>query len=245
MIPHKETEGRAFCFFMWLCYALCMSRDTPIITGEYYHVYNRGVDKRVIFKDKFEYLRFITLLYICNSKKEVDVHNYLKKKEGPTFFSMLNEERGVPLTSVGVYCLMPNHFHLLLKEGTEGGISMFMRKLSTAYAMFFNSKHNRSGTLFEGRYKIKHIDSDEQLKYLYSYIHLNPIKLIDKHWKENGVSSESDAKKYLDSYQYSSYQCYVGKETLQNNIINKSAFPSYFSTHADFKAMVNNWLGYK
>lgn len=221
-----------------------MGRREPTGVGEYYHIYNRGVDKRVIFNNKFEYLRFIALLYICNGKKDVDIYSFLKKKEGPTFFTIFDEDRGEMLVSIGAYCLMPNHFHILVREESDKGISLFMKKLSTAYAMFFNNINSRKGTLFEGRYKAKHVAFDEYLKYLYAYIHLNPVKIVDPLWKQNGISDVKKAQEFLDVYDHSSFQVYKGGNTFQRNILNTSAFPEYFEHSADFDTMINYYMTY-
>src|SRR3989338_5483185 len=100
---------------------------------------------------------------------------------------------------------MPNHFHLLLKEIEMGGISQFMGKLSTAYSMYFNKKYERTGSLFEGRFKSSRIANDNYLHYLFAYIHLNPIKLIEPMWKEKGINDFARAKEFLGRYNYSSY----------------------------------------
>jgi putative transposase len=158
---------------------------------------------------------------------------------------MLAVEQDERLVAVGAYCLMPNHFHVLAKEVTEDGISRFMRKLLTAYSMFFNSRHDRSGTLFEGRYKAKHVDSDEYLRYLYAYIHLNPVKLLDSEWKEKDDIDTLRIKDYLEKYDYSSYQTYLGKDTLQQHVLSKTEFPEYFTKAADFSTLIHDWLTLK
>ncbi len=148
-----------------------MARKIKLAIGEYYHIYNRGVDKRDVFMDEDDYKRFTFLLFICNSDKSIEVRNYIKNG-GET------SVRSNTIVDIGAYCLMPNHFHLLIREKTENGISKFIQKVSTAYTMYFNQKMDRSGALFQGVFKSKHIDSDEYLKYMFSYIHLNPIKII-------------------------------------------------------------------
>ena len=161
--------------------------------GEYYHVYNRGVDKRDIYLDNADRLRFNRLLHIANSTKPV-VYKLVQR------LPLDKVEVGERLVAIGAYCLMPNHFHLLVKEIKEGGITSFMEKLMTGYSKYFNKRNNRTGALFQGRFKAEHVDRDEYLKYLYAYIHLNPVKLIDSDWKEKGISNLSKAKKYFGEY---------------------------------------------
>ena len=137
---------------------------------------------------------------------------------------------------------MPNHFHLLLREKKEGGISMFMEKFLTAYSMYFNKKNGRTGKLFEGVFKAIHVDNDEYLKYLFSYIHLNPVKIIDPLWKESGISDKEKAKQYLGNYPYSSYFDYLGRARGENLILNKEAFPEYFENSKEFEQFIDDWL---
>lgn len=153
-------------------------------------------------------------------------------------------DKGAALVDIGAYCLMPNHFHVLIHEKTEGGISLFIQKVSTGYTMYFNKKYQRSGALFQGRFKAKHADTDEYLKYLFSYIHLNPVKLIEPEWKEKGIIDQKKAKEYLNKYPYSSYHDFIGKIRSERVILNREAFPEYFETKHDFEDCLKDWLEY-
>lgn len=215
-----------------------MPRIVTISLDEYYHCYNRGVDQRKIFLTQKDYLRFIVLLYVCNSTKTIHISNFESKDP----IELFDVERGDSIVAIGAWCLMPNHFHLMLKEIKGGGISLFMQRLLTAYSMYFNKKSHRKGTLYEGPYKFKHASEDRYLKYLLSYIHLNSIKLIDSKWKENGIKDRRRAKNFLKNYEYSSYLDYKGIARPQNKIINKAFFPEYFQTAKDFNQEINDWL---
>ncbi|OIP64419.1 hypothetical protein AUK15_03280 [Candidatus Nomurabacteria bacterium CG2_30_43_9] len=217
-----------------------MRRRINISTGEYYHLYNRGTDKRTIFMESHDYKRFMALLYVCNSTEPVDIADHFQK--GRSFPELFAIEREDQLVDIIAYCLIPNHFHLLIREKTEGGTEKFMRKLLTAYSMYFNSKYGRTGTLFEGRFKAKHVDSDEYLKYLFAYIHLNPVKLIDPKWKENGIQNRETAYDYLVNYMYSSYSDWKGNTRMESKILNREASPEYFNSSKDFDEFVNDWL---
>lgn len=214
-------------------------RKIAFVSREFYHVYNRGNSKQKIFHDKKDYLRFISLFYACNSKNNFRIYA-LNKEESPYDF-----ERGILLVNIGAYCLMPNHFHILIAQTEKGDISKFMQKLTTAYVMYYNKKYNRTGGLFEGKFKAEHADRDSYLKYLFSYIHLNPVQLIDKGWKEKGVHSKKEALSYLDSYKYSSYLDYLGENRIQNKILNQEAFPNYFMTKQMFSEEIFEWLNFK
>jgi len=220
-----------------LYYNDVMQRKIKLSEGEYYHIYNRGVEKREVFTDLQDYERFFRLLYLSNGDK---AYTYRLVQGVP-----LNKiDRGNHLTAIGAYVLMPNHFHLLLKETSEGGISKFMEKLTTGYSMYFNKKNDRVGPLFQGSFKAQHVDRDEYLKYLFAYIHLNPVKLIDPEWKENGIQDRKRAKEYLAGYRYSSYPDYLGKEREEVAILDRKEFPEYFSGSGarDFEEFVDDWL---
>lgn len=220
-----------------------MQRKINFSIGEYYHIYNRGTDKRAIFMDDHDYGRFKALLYVCNSIKPVDLNFHFQ--EGRAFLELFEIEREDTLVDIGIYCPMPNHFHLLIREKIEGGIQKFMLKLMTAYAMYFNKRNERTGGLFEGRFKAKHIDSDEYLKYIFAYGHLNPVSIIEPKWKEVGIVDRVAAQEYLKNYTHSSYLDYQGVVRIENKILNREAFPKYFTTPKDFDDFVKEWLSFK
>ena len=219
-----------------------MQRKSKFSIGEDYHIYNRGTDKRAIFTEPHNFQRFMALLYACNSTESVNISDYFKK--GRTFLEVFDVDRPDTLVEIGAYCLMPNHFHLLVREKSEGGISKFMKKLSTGYSMYFNKKNERVGSLFETKFKAKHVDTDEYLKYLFAYIHLNPVKLIDAEWKENGISNRIVAKEHLAKYTYSSYLEYLGSLRKEWKILNRTAFPEYFTDPHDFEGFIEDWVNY-
>lgn len=214
--------------------------------GEYYHLYNRGTDKRTIFKGKADYERFVALLYICNGIAPVHMENLRRSEQGSTLLEKaIACERGAPLVDICAYVLMPNHFHLLLKEREGGGTSRFMQKLTTAYTMYFNKRYARSGALFQGRFKSQHANEDRYLKYLVSYLHLNPIKLIEPKWKESGIRDKERARLFLQSYDASSYPDYAGRDRIEKNILNKESLPAYFDARSSFENSINDWLDFK
>lgn len=215
-----------------------MQRRIEFSEGEFYHIYNRGANKTDIFLSDSDRDRFHTLLFVCNSTNSVSFRSI---KEKP----LAEIERGETLVDIGAYCLMPNHFHLLLREKSGAGVTTFMRKLLTSYSMYFNTKYERTGVLFQGRFAGKHANSDEYLKYLFSYIHLNPVKIIDPKWKENGIIDRIKAEKYLEGYQYSSYFDYLGHKREEGLILNATAFPEYFENLDNFKKCIREWLAFK
>lgn len=217
-----------------------MERKISFSVDEYYHIFNRGNDKRNIFLGPRDYSRFLVLLYLCNSTKAVNIRDNFPK--GVSFGEIMNFDRGETLVNIGAYCLMPNHFHLLIHEKKEDGLTKFMGKLSTGYSMYFNRKNKRTGKLFEGVFRAVHLAQDEHLRYLFAYIHLNPIKLIEPDWKEKGISNLEKFKKYLEGYNYSSYLDYTGKNKSESIILNKDCFPEYFKNFKEFNNFINEWL---
>ena len=224
-------------------------RKNTFAVGEFFHLYNRGNSKQVIFHDVSDYLRFQQLLFVANGTNSIDFRR-IKKDD------VFDFERGEQLVSIGAYCLMPNHFHLLVSPLSDDGLSRFIQKVSTGYSMYVNKKYDRTGSLFEGKFKSQHANSDEYLKYLFSYIHLNPIKLIQSDWKEKGIADVSSAIKYLESYKYSSFldynafskSTYEGKafvdskERKEGSIVSKNVFPNYFETPEIFRKEILEWI---
>jgi len=175
------------------------------------------------------------LLYLCNGEKAVNLRELPK---GEAFVT----ERGKTLVDLCAFCLMSNHFHLVLREKQENGASQFMQKLATAYVMYFNEKYERTGALFEGPFKARHIDNDRYLKYMVAYLHLNPIDILDSGWKEKGIKDSRAAKTFLDKYPYSSYLEYTGGKRPESAIVNKSGLPKYFSSQREFDDFITDWL---
>jgi putative transposase len=218
-----------------------MERKFTFSPDEFYHVYNRGVEKRTIFCDERDRQRFLRLLYLLNTEESIDFYWQTKGLSSREVFEI---KKGNEIVEIGAYCLMPNHFHLLLKEKKEKGISVFMLKLLTAYSMYFNKKYKHSGSLFQGPFKANHLDEDGYLKYMYSYIHLNPIKLINSEWKEKGIGDIKRAKDFLSKYKYSSYLDHLGNNRPENKIINLTNYPEYFSESKDFSEYIEDWLSF-
>ncbi len=217
-----------------------MSRNFNLSIGEFYHLYNRGNDKREMFFDESDYLRFQVLLYVCNCTNKIHISNF----ENTSIEGLFSANRDETLVDIGAYCLMPNHFHLLVKEKVENGISLFMQKLCTGYTMYFNKKYHKTGSLLAGTFKAKHLNYDQYLKYQFAYIHLNPVSIIDSGWKEKKLTNRVAAKTFLKQFNYSSYKDYIGENREEGNILNKSSFPDYFSSSVGFLNMINEWLNF-
>jgi len=162
-----------------------------------YHVYNRGVNKQIIFTDKRDYAVFLSFLkYALMSDDENRQQSFVDS-------SLLSEAQRFNMRREGLadrvvlvsYCLMPNHFHLLLYQYDSEAITKLMRSIATGYSIYFNKRHKRIGSLFQGVYKASHIDSDDYWLHISRYIHLNPLDI---------------GLRYQD-YDYSSYKFYIGE----------------------------------
>lgn len=168
------------------------TRKTNFVLGEYYHIYNRGVDKRNIFSDKLDLHRFFQSIKEFNSDIPIGsiYENKFNKRDKITKLG----GRTSKLVSIIAYCLNPNHFHLILTPLVENGIQKFMHRLG-GYTMYFNERNKRSGALFQGKFKSKHIDSNEYLIHLSMYINLNNY---DEYGIVKTELSKSSFEEYID-----------------------------------------------
>jgi putative transposase len=212
-----------------------MERKIKLEIEEFYHVYNRGVEKRLIFKHPSDYKRFLVLLYITNGTKSLHMNNF---RSLPSIEDLFQKDHGKPLVAIGAYCLMPNHFHLLLTPLVEGGVSKFMLKLQTGYSMYFNKKNDRVGSLFQGVFKSQHINKNRYLMHIYSYIHLNPAKLQNIEWKTQKKSFLKTLRKFIISYPYSSLQEYLSENY---KIIDPKPFPVNKKDICNYNSIVNDY----
>ena len=196
-----------------------MGARTPFGFREWYHCYSRGVDKRATFLDDHDYLCFLQLVYLANSDRILQRSSF----SGFTHRERLQVPRGERLVAVGAYCLMPNHFHLLVQEATEGGISKFMQRLGTAYAMYFNAKYERTGNLFVKPFRSKHVNHDRYFRYVAQYIHLNAAEVYEPGWKQGRVDDIRALERNLCKFAYSSLPDYCSASRAEANLLDSSA----------------------
>lgn len=214
-------------------------RKITFAPGEYYHIYNRGNSKQAIFHDDADRIRFVHLLFLSNGSNRFNIHDLQRNKD------VFDHTRGEQLVSIGAYVLMDNHFHILVTQGEKGSISKFMQKLTTGYSMYYNQKYSRTGGLFEGKFKATHASSDRYLKYLFAYIHLNPVKLTDSSWKERGIQSVEIALNHIATYEWSSYPDYSGeKSRAVAALLDTKAFPDYFSSKEALHRELFDWINF-
>jgi putative transposase len=205
-----------------------MNREN-ISVNEYYHIYNRGVGKKIIFKDDRDRIRFLFLILYFQAENNFPqisriITSYVKHRVFDIESDIKNDlisKRFVELTS---FVLMPNHFHLIVKELKEGGMGKYMQRVLNSYTKYFNTRYGISGHLFEGPYKAVHVEDNEQLLYLSVYIHLNPRELNEWHKKE-------------DIFPWSSYQDYV-TENRFGEIIKTEIVTEQFKNGKEYKNVV-------
>lgn len=208
-------------------------RQIPIVQGEIYHIYNRSVARQPIFQSKHDYLRALKLIeyYIYkNPRLRFSHYKRLAIPQKEEFLKGLKKTS--KLVIIYSFCLMPNHFHFLIREVHPGGISKFMSNFQNSYAKYFNTKNQRVGSLFQLMFKTKWIETDEQLLHLSRYIHLNPysshvIKTIDE----------------LESFVWSSYPTYLDK--LNYDFIGTELILEFFNSKEEYEKFVLNQADYQ
>lgn len=216
-------------------------RKIKFIKGNFYHIYNRGVEKRNIFKNDDDQWRFLQGLFMFNDEKSTaNLLWQLEKTRGGVTFGVLRDFLKIkggnrePLVRILADCLMPNHFHLIIEEIKDGGISKFMHKLGIGYTEYFNNKYERVGSLFQGTFKAALIDNEEYLQYLLVYINvLNPGELIEPHLKENGIKNIEKLMQFAEQYQWSTNLEYLNKRN--SIIIEKGLLGEIFSDLNDYR----------
>jgi len=153
-------------------------RKVQFVEGEYYHVFNRGVDKRTVFQDAQDFDRFLLSLVDFNSVEPIGSiyeYSFQKKPQLGNLVSKSKKKEKKPLVELVAYCLNKNHFHLILKQCIERGIEKFMHRLGLGFTKYFNERYKRNGSLFQGPFKAVHIESNEQLIHLSAYVNLNNL----------------------------------------------------------------------
>lgn len=228
ILPALNTLG---AFYFQLIKIVFM-RIELFTNGDYYHIFNRGVDHRDIFIDDVDRERFVRSLIAFNTT-ETDVTPPLYR------LHTRPEVSKSPIVRIMSYTLMPNHFHLLFEQLVENGISNFMQKLSGGYARYFNRRHARTGSLCEGEYQAVPIKSNAQLYHISRYIHLNQLSLLIPEWEQRGVSDWDKAEEFLEGYVWSSYRSYIGLEN--EDFIDPGVLRTMFDGPNDYRQFMKEW----
>ena len=203
-------------------------RALAIVKDGYYHVYNRGVSKQIIFLDTADFARFLFLLLHLQSPVSIPqvnryIKNYLKTSDFLVTSDLLHEITATRTVEVVNFCIMPNHFHLLVHALEDGAISSYMQKVGNAYSKYFNQRYERSGHVFQGAYKVREIGDDNYLSHLSAYIHRNPHELSQ--WKDKA-----------DIYSWSSYQDM--NRSRWGNLLKPEIIKDSFASFSDYRSYV-------
>ena len=196
-------------------------RFIPYVVGNFYHVYNRGVEKRVTFMSRRDHERFLETLYYYQFSDPKPKFSTLHR------FKTVDFEKNPKIIDIVCYCFMPNHYHLLVRPLEDGAVQEFMKKVSDSYTRYFNTKHSRVGPLFQGAYKAVAVETDEQLLQLSRYIHLNPYI--------------SGLVKNLVDFAYSSYASFIGGST---SLCAKEPVLEFFQNRGKYRDFVEDYTDY-
>jgi putative transposase len=219
-----------------------MPKRDKIVPGQIYHVCNRGVDKRNIFLEDSDYFRAIHNLLEFNNENPVVNANYsfTKTKNIGSGNQYIDRPRKL-LVEILAFCLMPNHFHLLIKPLVENGLELFMRKFGGGYANYFNKKYQRPGALFQGRYKMVAVTKESHFIHLPFYIHLNPLDLIGSDWRNKKIDNYDKTIKFLESYRWSSHLDYTGIKNFPS-LTQRDFLLEFFGNSKEYKRSIEKWL---
>lgn len=203
-------------------------RNVKFANGEYYHIFNRGVDKREVFSCVRDYERFLFSMDLLNDESDGLMIGWRDhKKTNPQAklddFLKLSFRKRDPLVEITAYCLNPNHYHFILKQMKDKGIEKFMHKIGISHTKYFNKKNKRSGSLFQNRFKAVHIDSNEHLLYVSAYINKNNFI--------HGYNKN-------DSWPYSSLHAYMNKRN--DKLVYKDVIVGQFKNVKEYEEFLNN-----
>ncbi len=197
-------------------------RSIHFLNQSFYHIFNRGVERRQVFSSETDYERLLQTLYYYQFEGPKPRFSTHKR------FRVIDFNKNPKIVEIICYSLMPNHFHFLIRQLKDGGIQEFIRKSINSYTKYYNTKHKRVGPLFQGEFKATVIETDEQLLHLSRYIHLNP-------YTSNLVKNPED-------YNYSSYPYFISLK--EDSISIKQPILDFFKKVEDYKSFVSDYQGY-
>lgn len=227
-----------------------MLRKEKFAPGEHYHIYNRTLFNISVFKDAKNCDRLMQAFLLANSTKSSQAFEYLRNNPKPTTVVGLIDKAleiarsGEKLVDVLCYAIMPDHYHILLKERIKDGITGFVHKCNISVAKYINIKTERRGPLFESLFKSKHIAKNDYLLHLSLYIHLNPLDfLVGKQWREHKIQNWSQIRSKLINYPYSSLKNFLGT-THENKIISETKIiTEQFKDAKEYESFLREWSG--
>ncbi len=221
-------------------------KKPKFLINHIYHLYNRGVDKRDIFLDDEDHFRFIHNLFEFNdtAPAENTYYKLLKSQSYEVELRKIEKELREPrklVVEIFAFCMMTNHFHLLVRQKTDGGVVAFMQKLGTGYTNYFNKKYKRTGALFQGRFRAILVEQEPHFIHLPFYIHANPLSIIKPNWKEEGIGESEEAMEFLTSYRWSSHSDYAGKKNFPS-ITQREFLSEFMEGPEQYEKEMARWL---
>lgn len=202
------------------------SKNLNFVLGEFYHVYNRGVDKRSVFLDRYDINRFLQSMIEFNSitpTGSLYELSFLKEKSARFGRETSKSEK---LVAIVAYCLNPNHYHMILEQVAENGISEFMKRLG-GYTKYFNHKYKRTGALFQGLFKSKYIDSNDYLLRLSVYVNLNDRIHSAKKMRVNEMKNPINAISSWDEYMSNTKEALCKKDIILDQFETVSEYQEF------------------
>lgn len=214
------------------------------VENQIYHLYNRGVEKRRVFLEDKDYLRFIHDLFEFNDVEPTLNLNYHFDRNSKSIgveLPYIRKPRKL-LVEILAFCLMPNHYHLLVRQLVDNGIVKFMQKLGTGYTNYFNEKNERVGSLFQGRFKAVLIKEEKHFIHLPYYINVvNPLELMESRFKDGKIKNLKKALKFLETFRWSSHLDYAGKKNFPS-VTQRDFLLEIFGGPKNYEKTIEKWL---
>lgn len=208
-------------------------RKTPLVAGQIYHVFNRSIAKELLFKKKYDYQHFLSIIRFYRYGKSTirfSFYNRLSKDEKKEFDTKFLMPKNLTLRFFA-YVIMPNHFHFLVRPLSDRALSDLMRYIQNSYSKYFNTKYQRTGSLFQSMFKAVRIESEEQLLHVSRYIHLNPVTAYLIKFDE------------LENYPWSSFHYYLDRD--ENSFVDIDTVLSHFQSSEKYSQFVRNQVDYQ
>ncbi len=219
-----------------------MIRKNKFVPNHYYHIYNRTIFSMPEFKKPGNAEKLAQAFLLANSTQSSGAFQLLRNNKNATIEDALKiAEGGEKLVDILSYAIMPNHYHLLLKEGRENGITNFIHKCNVSIAKYINIKNDRRGPLFESVFKSKYISTNDYLLHLSLYIHLNPLDFITgKEWRKHKIQNWKEIKKSLLKYPWSSLNFYLGNQN-DRILSGTEIIRGQFETPEEYESFLREW----
>jgi putative transposase len=214
-------------------------RNLEFITGEFYHIYNRGTDKRDLFLDDADNERFLESLHLFNDRYYGSPKTMMQRTLALSMSDRFDFERE-HFVEICAYTLIPNHFHLFVRQGMDGGISRLMQKLEMGFSKYFNRRHDRSGTLYESPFKAVHVSNRAHFFQLPVYVHLNILDLFNFSWRSGLVDDWDKALKLMSMYKWSSHNAFMG-DGQYLPIVSQGTIDGFYNSPEEYEEHLRGW----